>query len=256
MVDGLLVRNVATQGWIPNTMPDMGASSEMTIDYAAGNGEAMTSGVVFNFIPREGGNTFRGSFFGTAANSSFQGTNFTDQLPRPRVRVPNRLKTVYDYFIPRGGGPIRKDRVWFYSSALSGEQELRGRAVQQPDAGNANAWTYQPDLNNQAVFDLTNESVNTRLTFQASPRNKFNLYYDNQWRDYGFTVPTPARIAQPPVVPTTAHRNVHVVVAMDQPRAARREVPRCMPKTFAIPTSPRTRTIHFASLSQSRNRGG
>jgi hypothetical protein len=190
MIDGLMVRNVATQGWNSNTMPDMGASSEMTIDYAAGSGEAITSGVLFNFIPREGGNRFQGSFFATATGSGFQGTNFTEELRARGLRVPNSLKQVYD-INPSGGGPIKRDKLWFYSSTrIQANKNYVAGLYENLNAGNPNAWTYAPDLGRQAVFDLTSSAANTRFTWQASPTNKFNFYYDNQWRDYGFTVAT------------------------------------------------------------------
>jgi hypothetical protein len=53
-VDGLTLRNVAGQGNSTNSVVDVGSSAEMTIDYAAGNAEAVTGGVLFNFIPKEG----------------------------------------------------------------------------------------------------------------------------------------------------------------------------------------------------------
>ncbi len=59
-VDGLTIRNVAGQGNSTNTVIDVGSSQEMTIDYAAGSAEAITGGVLFNFVPKEGGNTFSG----------------------------------------------------------------------------------------------------------------------------------------------------------------------------------------------------
>jgi hypothetical protein len=187
LIDGLTVRNVATQGWNSNSMPDMGSSQEMTVNYAAGNGEAVTSGVIFNFIPREGGNNFQGSIFGTATDSNFQGTNFTQELQNLGLRAPNHLDNLYD-INPSGGGPIMRDTLWFYSSARAqANRNFVAGLWNNVNAGNSNAWAYSPDLSQQAVFNLTSVSVNTRLTWQASPTNKFNFYYDNQWRDYGFT---------------------------------------------------------------------
>src|SRR5687767_1297780 len=111
-IDGLTLRNVAGQGNSTNTVVDVGSSSEMTIDYAAGNAEAVTGGVLFNFVPKEGGNNFAGSFFGSQTNSDFQNSNYSDDLAAQGLRSPNRLKNLFDYNASLGG-PIAKDKVWF-----------------------------------------------------------------------------------------------------------------------------------------------
>ena len=41
------------------------------------------------------------------------------------------------------------------------------------NAGNANAWTYVPDLTKPAYSDRTWENYTPRITWQATPRNKF-----------------------------------------------------------------------------------
>ena len=56
-------------------MPDISSTQEMSVNYAAGSAEQAFGGVQINLVPREGGNTFKGSFFATGANSSFQGHN-------------------------------------------------------------------------------------------------------------------------------------------------------------------------------------
>ena len=67
---------------------DVGSSQEMTIDYAAGNAEAITGGVLFNYVPKEGGNRFSGSFFGSQTNSSFQNSNYTPELAAHKASGP------------------------------------------------------------------------------------------------------------------------------------------------------------------------
>ena len=44
----------------------MGSTQEISVDYAASAAEQPTGGVRVNMIPREGGNQFAGSLFGTA----------------------------------------------------------------------------------------------------------------------------------------------------------------------------------------------
>src|SRR5215216_6733975 len=76
-LDGLTTANAELAGQASNFLPNMGSTQEVTIDYAAGSAEQGTGGVRINLIPKEGGNKFSGSFFGTAVNSAFQGNNFT-----------------------------------------------------------------------------------------------------------------------------------------------------------------------------------
>jgi hypothetical protein len=91
---------------------------------------------------------------------------------------------VYD-INPSFGGPIRKDRLWFYSAA---RWQATNRYVaglwENLNAGNPASWTYSPDFSRQAVFKLDQVSGNTRVTWQATPRNKLNFYFEKQIRDY------------------------------------------------------------------------
>ena len=71
MVDGVEIRNIGQNGQYGNMSPDMGSSQEVAVDYSAGSADQMTGGLRVNYIPRDGGNTFKGSFFGTGASPSF-----------------------------------------------------------------------------------------------------------------------------------------------------------------------------------------
>ena len=53
-----------------------------------------------NYVPKEGGNAFRFSFFGTGVNSSFQGNNYSDEL-RQRELAPRTRKSL-DTFVFQG----------------------------------------------------------------------------------------------------------------------------------------------------------
>ena len=181
-VDGLTVRNVAGQGNSTNTVMDVGSSQEMTIDYAAGNAEAVTGGVLFNFVPKEGGNRFSGSFFGSQTNSDFQQSNYTPELAAQGLRSPNKLKNLFDYNASFGG-PIAQDKLWFYSSSRFQRSESYIAGLwENKNAGDLSKWLYEADLDRQTSSFLKSNTVNTRVTWQASPRNKFNIYFDNSWR--------------------------------------------------------------------------
>ncbi len=181
-VDGLTLRNLAGQGNATNAVVDIGSSQEMTIDYAAGTAEAITGGVLFNFIPKEGGNRFSGSVFGTQTSAAFQNSNYTPELQAQGLKAPNGLKHLHDYNVS-GGGPIVRDRLWFYSSGRFQQSESYISGLwENANAGDATKWLYSADSDQQTASLLRSNTANTRVTWQQSPRNKFTVYYDQSWR--------------------------------------------------------------------------
>ncbi len=73
-------------------------------------------GVRLNMIPRDGGNTLNGSLFLGYQNQSFQSDNVTDDLIARGLRTSDgigKLSNVEGAV----GGPIKKDKVWYFVSA-------------------------------------------------------------------------------------------------------------------------------------------
>jgi hypothetical protein len=181
-IDGLPIGNAAGQGESSNFMPDMSSTQEITVNYSGASAEQAFGGVQINLVPREGSNNFSGTFFATGMNSSMQGDNYTPELQAAGLRVPNSIKYLYDVN-PGGGGPILKDKLWFYSAARwqSTMNYLAG-LYENKNAGDPTKWTYEPDLSRQAVLPLKQENVNLRLTWQATSRHKFTAFADFQDR--------------------------------------------------------------------------
>ena len=129
-------------------------------------------------------------------NSSFQGSNNTDELRARGLRTPNSLKLQYD-INPGLGGPIRADKLWFYTSArFTRQANYIGGLFQNKNAFDITKWAYEPDESKPAFSDSTEESVNLRLTWQASQANKFSFFYDTHWRcQCAFTATTVAQEA-------------------------------------------------------------
>lgn len=190
MVDGMSISATSGNGQLSNFIPDMTSTQEVAVSYSAGSAEQAFGGVQMNLIPREGGNQFKGSFFATGANEGWQSSNFTDALKNAGLRTPNSLKMVYDVN-PGAGGPLVKDKLWFYSAARwQSTQSYIAGLYENKNAGDPTKWTYEPDLTRRAFQPLVQRSQNTRLTWQVSPRNKIAVFGEHQYRVWEQLGPT------------------------------------------------------------------
>ena len=112
-----------------------------------------------------------------------QGSNFTDELRAQGLRSPNELMKVWEVS-PQIGGPFVQDKLW-YSRQLPphGHAQHGGRHVLQQERRRSD----EVDLRarpraGRAIDDGTSKSASLRLTLQASPKNKFNIFWDEQDR--------------------------------------------------------------------------
>jgi hypothetical protein len=109
-----------------------------------------------------------------------EGSNFTDELRNAGLIAPSALLKAWD-LSGAIGGPVVRDRLWYFATGRTqGADRLVTNMYENLNAGNPTAWTYAPDLSNQAIHDRTWETVNLRLTWQATPRMKFGAYWDEQ----------------------------------------------------------------------------
>jgi hypothetical protein len=187
MIDGLSTANAELAGNASNFLPNFGSVQEVAVDYASGTADMPYGGVRINMIPREGGNRLKGSFFATAVNSSFQGSNYTQDLIDRGLKTPNSINVQSD-INPGLGGPIQPDKLWFY---LSGRwvhtSNFVGGIFNNLNAGDPNNFAYRIDPTNQSgdnrgINNSTQRSANIRLTWQASSKNKFSVFVDDQGR--------------------------------------------------------------------------
>jgi hypothetical protein len=159
---------------------DIGNAAEVSISTSGGTAEAEVGGPVMNIVPRTGGNTLKGSLFTTGASGGMQGDNFTQELRDAGLTNASNLIKIWDI---NGalGGPIMKDRLWwFLTSRYHGNRKYIEGMFANAHAGDPNFWTYEPDLSRPAIADSTWKNTTLRLTWQATPRNKFNVFWDEQ----------------------------------------------------------------------------
>jgi hypothetical protein len=182
MQNGVVTATQQAGGAIGGSTPNVAAAAEVTIDTASVSAELSTGGPRVNFIPRDGGNEFRGFFFGSFMNEGLQGDNLNDDLIARGFTTASGVKNVYD-INPAVGGPIRRDRVWFFSTGRYNKaQNYIGGMFFNQNETNPTAYRYVPDTSRPAFTDTKWWDLQTRLTVQATQRNKFAFTYDQQSR--------------------------------------------------------------------------
>jgi hypothetical protein len=193
VVDGMTInRGASAQGINLNTGATNGISfdtanvQELTFTLSGALGESETGGAAITIVPRTGGNRFAGSYF-----TSYLDEKFFDRNRKTRLsETPATQDTVYDYDVNGSfGGPIKKDRLWFFTNARIRKEEKYPNGGTVGGFANLNegkfAYNYQPlrgDGSRDYWLTYTNEQKNLagRFTFQLSQRNKFNLSWDEQ----------------------------------------------------------------------------
>ena len=119
---------------------------------SGGLGESETAGLTMNIVPKQGGNSMSGLFFASGFSESMQSDNFTAELQARGATQPTPLTRVYDVNAAVGG-PIVRDRLWYYFSArVQGSRQNILNVFYNQNAGIANAWTYVPDLEPPGVL--------------------------------------------------------------------------------------------------------
>src|SRR5262245_25842079 len=152
---------------------------EVSFTLSGALGESETGGASINIVPRTGGNRFSGTYF-----TSYTGTRFFDRNRETRLSdTPDTQEYAKDYDVNGSvGGPIKKDRFWFYLQARKRGDEQYPNGGTVPGFANLNegkfAANYVPDRN-QGWLTFSNEYniANIRLTLQATQKNKVNIYW-------------------------------------------------------------------------------
>src|SRR2546422_414033 len=142
-VNGFTVA-AARSGGVSSYVYDTPNAEEIGVVIGGGLGESDIGGPVMNLVPRSGGNRFAGDAFLNLAGEWSRGNNVTDEL---RALNPNLTQTpgIIHAHDASGsfGGPIKKDRLWFYGSyrALSTQTAMEGINA-NANAGDASRWDW------------------------------------------------------------------------------------------------------------------
>jgi len=180
-LNGINTMTLQAGGNVGGQIPDLGSAQEITVDSSGLSAEMATGGVRINFIPRDGGNTFANSAFFTFSNGSLQGNNFTQRLKDAGLGTPNAVKHNWD-LNESFGGPLRRDRVWFWFSTRYNEVENYAPVFMNKNAFDPTKWLYEPDTSRRGLNKGSSFNNSVRLTWQATPRNKIaGTYKVDRW---------------------------------------------------------------------------
>jgi hypothetical protein len=154
---------------------------EIVMETSAASAETESSGLNANMVPKDGGNQFHGSFNAEGTNNHFQSDNLNDELRLRGLTRTNSVRKIYD--VGAGfGGPIKQDKLWFYTAARSwgSIEQLAGvffnanqSALSPRNLSASNPPVYRADLSRPAFYDRYTKDASLRLTYQATEKQKF-----------------------------------------------------------------------------------
>jgi len=180
MVNGVALSSGIGGGWGGGAVPNAAGTQEFAIDVSAVDAQAATGGVRVNFIPRDGGNRFSGTIFGSYSRGSWAADNYTGTDVQQRgLTAPSTIKENSD-FNPGVGGPIVRDKFWFFVSgrSLFADNFVAGQFM-NANANNLNAIRYVP-TSDQAILHQDQKIVQVHLTYQLNQKNKLGLTVDQE----------------------------------------------------------------------------
>jgi hypothetical protein len=179
--------------------PNDGTIQEISLAVGGLSAESETSGVRGSLIPRDGGNTFSGTFSTAFTHRALQSENLSADLIERGLTTVDSVNHIYD-INPSFGGPLVRDRLWFYSSVRFWETNQRIAGLYYDKSTIAHV--YEADLSRPAYEADSDGNQSLRLTWQASPRNKITVHpqVNQQKRDHFYGQGTANRTRSPEAV--------------------------------------------------------
>ena len=156
------------------TYGDYGSFEEAQITTASKGADAMNPGLSMNLVIKTGGNQFHGSGMAQYQNGDMQSTNVNQALLdlgyAPGTNKFTSLRDLYGEI----GGPILRDRLWFYGSYRDGR------------TGNFIPGFVQLSTREQVEFFTKLENPTAKITWQVTQNNKFEgmVQGGRKWQPY------------------------------------------------------------------------
>jgi hypothetical protein len=165
---------------------------EMVLQTSGISAEVNADGPVMNVVPKEGGNAFRFIANGLYTDHHLESENLTDELRARGLRNPNKTVKIFDEAASLGG-PIKQDKLWFFAAYRTWGMarqfagvywnKTQGETLSPPGAPlevvRLTPWVDRPLDRLSSRWEWYDTYLG-RLTWQATPKHKFNFISDNQ----------------------------------------------------------------------------
>jgi hypothetical protein len=189
-VDGLNAGAGLGGSGVSTYIADISNAQEVVTTTSGGLGEVEVGGPSLSIIPKSGGNTMRGAAYLSGVSKGMVGSNYSDALKAAGLTTPGKLLKQWDFTFGIGG-PIMKDRVWYYVTARDeGQHRSIPGIFPNLNAGDPTKFLYVPDRTREVRGAESWRLYSGRVTVQASSRDKFNFHWDEQHACNGATFGT------------------------------------------------------------------
>ena len=184
-IDGLKVNWAGGDGGATMMYYGFEMYEEYNMQIASGTAESDVAGVFMNMVTKSGGNRFTSDHNFYFMNDALQGSNIDDDL-RARLGLAsgqssgaagNPVNLSYDWSSTLGG-PIKKDKAWFFGAIRWWRLDQRQIGAANPDGSQAiddnrirnfvgkASWQTTPSMRTSILF---NKNINDRFHRRDSP---------------------------------------------------------------------------------------
>jgi hypothetical protein len=188
-INGMTIAAPFNGGGVSTYILDSINVDEVSVAVGGGLGETDIGGPIMNLVPRSGGNSFRGSAFINNAGDWSRGNNLTPELmappPGPNLGETPGIINSYDASVSYGG-PIKRDRLWFFGSYRSLETAAAVPGiVYNANSFDASRWDWVGDPSVTLRTLQGRATYIGRITAQVSAKHRVTYNQEYQRRCEG-----------------------------------------------------------------------
>ena len=194
-IEGLRLNNLCAQGAYSGVYWNDGSFQEFSYVTGADSAEMGQGGMRVNMVPRDGGNSLHGVVFGNYTPSAWasdncnspgigqacSSANLTGDTTFNKTNnfLTNVAKLTKNYdFNPGVGGPIKKDKAWFYATfRYLGVNKTVADSFFDSDPS---PFRFVADTSRPGIDDGHIRSIAGRVSAQLSSKDKVSYYHDEQ----------------------------------------------------------------------------